>query len=245
LPGVDDGSPSVAVSAEILQRFAADGVDIVVCTPHLRASLAAQAPEAEYAAVFETLVQGVPGAPQLRRGWEIMLDVPGMDLRAPALALGGSTSVLIEFPRTGVPHRAGDELARLRGLGIRPVLAHPERYWGCTPANVRAWRQDGVVMQVDAISLLAGGRMGELATTLLEEGLVDCLASDNHGDRRSLGVVRDWLGEQGAHEHATLLTDTNPRRLLENAPVLPVPPIRLRRGMLDRLRELVGLRRRG
>ncbi|MDE3054978.1 MAG: hypothetical protein KGJ70_13900, partial [Gemmatimonadota bacterium] len=44
LPGVDDGSPSLAVSLPVLQKFAADGVDVVVCTPHLTASRAVEAP---------------------------------------------------------------------------------------------------------------------------------------------------------------------------------------------------------
>ncbi len=245
LPGVDDGSPRLDVSLDVLRRFAADGVEVVVCTPHLRASVAADAPDARHAAIFAALEEAVAGAPTLRRGWEIMLDAPGVDLSAPLLALGGSSAVLVEFPRTGVPIHATEELARLRGTGIVPVLAHPERYWGCSPAQVRAWRQAGAVMQVDAIALLAGGQMGELAHALLEEGLADCLASDNHGDTRSLGAVRDWLAEQGAEEHAILLTEINPRRVLEGAPVLPVPPVRVKRGLLQRFRELVYGRRYG
>jgi hypothetical protein len=56
--------------------------------------------------------------------------------------------------------------------------------------------------------------------------------------------VRDWLGEQGAAEHATLLTEINPRRVLANLAVLPVPPVRVGHGLLARLRELVRGRRR-
>jgi protein-tyrosine phosphatase len=244
LPGVDDGSPTVAVSVEVLTRFASEGVETVVCTPHLRASKAADAPHATYAAVFDTLIAAAPNPPILQRGWEIMLDVPGVDLTTPGLTLGSSTAVLVEFPRTGVPARAGEELFRLKMAGLVPVLAHPERYWGCTPALVRSWRQSGTVIQVDSAALLAGGRMGQLALALLEEGLVDILASDNHGDRRSLGAIHDWLSEQGAAEHATLLTEINPRRVLSNQAILPVPPVRVGQGLLARLRELVRGRRR-
>jgi protein-tyrosine phosphatase len=243
LPGVDDGSPTVEISAGVLQRFGSEGVDVVVCTPHLRASQAVKVSDAKYAEIFDALVAGAPPRPTLERGWEIMLDLPGADLSGPHVTLGGSRAILVEFPRTGVPLRVIDELRRLHDQGLVPVLAHPERYWGCTLNHVRAWRECGTVMQVDAAALLAGGRMGELATALLEEGLADCLASDNHGDARSLATVRTWLGEQDAGEHAHLLTDVNPRRLLENLPMLPVPPVRVRRGLLDRLRELVRGRR--
>ena len=244
LPGVDDGSPSVEVSLEVLRRFAAEGVSVVVCTPHLRASQAVKISDSTYASRFDALTAALSGPPALKRGWEIMLDVPGADLSGPTLTLGGSRAILVEFPRAGVPLQAIDELRRLRDEGRVPVLAHPERYWGCTLSQIRSWREGGTIMQIDAVALLAGGRMGEMAVALIEEGLADCLASDNHGDTRSLATVRKWMAEQDAEEHAELLTEVNPRRLLEDLPVLPVPPMRVRRGLLERLRELMRGRRR-
>jgi protein-tyrosine phosphatase len=239
LPAVDDGSPSVEVSVAVLQQFAADGVKRLVCTPHLRASQAPHLDDTVYAENFAALVEAAPPVPVLARGWEIMLDVPGSDLRAGGLALAGSTAVLVEFPHSGVPTGATAELFRLRMAGIVPVLAHPERYVGCTPTMVREWRQIGIVIQVDALALLAGGPMGALARTLLEEGLADCLASDNHGDARSLAGARTWLQEIGAEEQAHLLTSTNAGRFLAGLPVLPVAEIAIPRGFLGRLRSLL------
>lgn len=239
LPGVDDGSPSVEVSVGVLERFAAQGVELLVCTPHLSASNAATVAHEEYAAVFEQLCAAAPALPKLALGWEIMLDVPGANLTAPYLSLGDSRAVLVEFARTGVPARAADELFRLRMSGVVPVLAHPERYWGCTVDQVRAWRQAGAVIQTDALMLLGSGPMAKLAKDLLEEGLVDCIASDNHGDSRSLRAARDWLVELGADEQAGLLTRVNAERVLSNRDPLPVAPIRVERSFLGRLRELV------
>jgi protein-tyrosine phosphatase len=240
LPAVDDGSPSIEVSVGVLKQFAVDGVRRLVCTPHLRASQAKTIDDALYAERFAALVEAAPAVPALDRGWEIMLDVPGSDLRAPGLALAGSTAVLVEFPHSGVPTGATAELYRLRMAGIVPVLAHPERYLGCTTALVREWRRIGIAMQIDALALLAGGTMGELARTLLEEGLADCLSSDNHGDGRSLVGARAWLEEIGAEEQAMLLTSTNAGRLLAGLPVLPIAEIAIPRGLLRRLRSLLG-----
>jgi len=108
LPGVDDGSPSVAVSVEVLTRFASDGVETVVCNSASARVEGAEAPHAAYDAILDTLIAAAPAPPALQRGWEIMLDVPGVDLTAPGLALGSSSAVLVEFPRTGVPARAGE-----------------------------------------------------------------------------------------------------------------------------------------
>jgi len=125
LPGVDDGSPSVEASLLVLERFAADGVEVVVCTPHLNASEAEEAPYDRHVEILGSLQARMPATPRLALGWEIMLDEPGVDLRARHLALAGSTAVLVEFPRRGVPASADRELSRLRSSGVVPVLAHP------------------------------------------------------------------------------------------------------------------------
>jgi protein-tyrosine phosphatase len=243
LPGVDDGSPSVEVSVPVLERFRADGVEIVVCTPHLDASRAPWAPHETHLAILEELRAHAPAMPELRLGWEIMLDRPGCDLTAPELRLGGAKAVLVEFPRAYLPVGTADELERIRRSGVVPVVAHPERYYGCTLDMVRGWRDAGAVIQTDATMLLARGPMTELAKSLLEAGLIDCLASDNHGDRRSLAATRVWLEEMGADEHAQVLTHSNAARVLADQATIPVPPLRLERGVFHRLRELLFGRR--
>lgn len=240
LPGVDDGSRSIEMTLPVLERFARRGIDIVVCTPHLLASDVHRIAPEYHRAAFDDLVRHAPEKPQLRLGFEIMLDKPGVDLRAPHLHLGGSTAALVEFSCANLPPHAAEELGRIRASGVVPVLAHPERYWGCTPAHVERWRRVGAVIQMDAAMLLGRGDGARLAKALLEQGLVDCIASDNHGDRRSLAAARDWLLEIGAAEQADLLTQTNAARLLEDHPVLPVSPLSsLNTGVLGRLRELL------
>jgi protein-tyrosine phosphatase len=243
LPAVDDGSPSVAVSLAVLARFAGEGVEGVVCTPHLRASEAGSVDHADYRRRFDALRDAAPAVPELRLGFEIMLDVPGADLTAPHLSLGASTAVLVEFPRSGVPVGAGDELRRLRASGVVPVVAHPERYRNCTVETVRDWRRAGAVIQTDGMMLLGGGAPAQLARDMLVEGLVDCIASDNHGDSRSLAVVRRWLLELDSPDAARLLTRDNAARVLDDERPHPVPPVRVPRGPLVRLRELLRGRR--
>ncbi|MFN2563825.1 MAG: tyrosine-protein phosphatase [Gemmatimonadaceae bacterium] len=242
LPGVDDGSPTVDVSVPVLRQFAASGVRKVVCTPHLKASRAATAPYERHAEILEVLRRRAPDGLELALGWEIMLDVPGADLRSPRLGLAGSTAVLVEFSHAGAPPAAAEELFRQRMSGVVPVLAHAERYWGTTPERVEEWRGVGTVIQVDSAALAGRGRHQQLAVELLERGLVDVIASDNHGDTRSLATARDWLLDVDAAEQAELLTATNASRLLANEPTLPVPPLEQRRGVLRRLRELFGSR---
>jgi protein-tyrosine phosphatase len=240
IPGVDDGARTLGESLPVLERFGRDGVEVVVCTPHLLATDAQRVDDARYAAVFDELVRHAPARPRLLRGWEIMLDAPGQDLTGAHLGLGGSNALLVEFPRLNVPARATQELFRIRGSGRVPVVAHPERYWGCTAERVAEWRGAGAAIQLDAAMMLSGGPVGRLARTLLERGLVDCIASDNHGDVRALLPARRWLEEAGAAEQAELLTRANAERLLAGQPTIPVAPLeRIERGMLARFRELL------
>jgi len=238
LPGVDDGSKSIEMSIPVLERFAADGVECLVLTPHLTASQAASAPYERNQSLLEELRRVAPRELDLRLGWEIMLDEPNVDLRGPHLGLGGSRAVLVEFSHRRVPLKAADELYRLRSSGVTPVLAHPERYYGCTLQSVEAWRDAGAVIQMDTGGLLGKGAISKLSRALVEEGLVDLFSSDNHGDSRTLATARDWLREVATPEHAELLTRTNARRLLDNLPLFPVPPMRLGGSIFVRLREL-------
>jgi protein-tyrosine phosphatase len=238
LPGVDDGSKSIEMSLPVLERFAADGVECLVLTPHLKASEAASAPYERNLSLLEQLRSVAPRALDLRLGWEIMLDEPNVDLRGSRLGLGGARAVLVEFSHRRVPLRAGEELYRLRSSGVTPVLAHPERYYGCTVQSVESWRDAGAVIQMDTGGLLGKGAISKLSRALVEEGLVDLFSSDNHGDTRTLATARDWLREVASPAHAELLTRTNARRLLDNLPVLPVPPMPLMSGIFSRLREI-------
>ncbi|CAN5760494.1 tyrosine protein phosphatase [soil metagenome] len=243
LPGVDDGSKSVEMSLPVLERFAADGVECLVLTPHLLASQASYAPYERNYAILEELRSVAPRELELRLGWEIMLDEPNTDLRANTLRLGGARAVLVEFPLLGVPVSAGDELYRIGCSGMVPVLAHPERYYGCTAERVIEWRRAGAVIQMDTAGLLGKGRVSKLSRSLVQQGLVDLFSSDNHGDSRSLATARDWLREVATAEHATLMTHTNAERLLEGKPLLPVPPLSHASGMFGHLRDLFLTRR--
>jgi len=238
LPGVDDGSPSFDVSLAVLERFADQGVTTLVCTPHLNASQAASAPAAYHRELLAELQRRGPAGLELKLGWEIMLDAPNVDLTAPELALGGSRAVLVEFTRGGLPRGATAELRRIARSGRTPILAHPERYFGCTLEAVREWRAMGVVIQTDASVLMGRGVPAELARDMLAEGLIDILASDNHGDARSLASVEQWLRERGGEEQITLLTHANAECVLGDEDPIPVPP--LRQGLMSRVKRLFG-----
>ena len=241
LPAVDDGSRSVAQSVKVMQEQVALGVTDICLTPHVRAGDLSKAPPESHEAAYASLQAEALPLPRLHRGAEVMLDRP-LPTQAPSLrryTLGGTRYLLVEFPRMVAFDTVATALGRVMDAGLLPLLAHPERYTCCSPEAVVRWREIGARMQVDATTLLASHARGQRARALVAAGLADILAADNHGDSRSIGTGRQFLESQDGAEQADLLTRVNPRAILDDAPLTPVPSLELRRTWVQKIRQLL------
>ena len=239
LPGVDDGSTTVEQSVEVLERFAEQGVTAVCCTPHLRASETLDPPCDALDDLLAALRDAAPPAVALSRGFEILLDVPRPDLSDRCLGLAGTRYVLVEFGRLVAADVSVEVLKRVAAQGRVPLLAHPERYQACTPELAHAWQELGAVLQVDATTLLADSRRAERARALLQAGCAGIVASDNHGDRRTVFAAVEWLERHGGAHQARLLAELNPAAILADAPVGPVAAVRIRRSLFTKFKDFV------
>ncbi len=254
VPGVDDGATTLEEALEGVGRMVALGIRTIVTTPHLDGSLTSD-PEAlavrlsEVDHAFEALRSAAARLhPELvlRRGHEVRLDRPDPDLSDPRLRLGGSDTVLIEWPGFLIPPETPSVLRNLASQGVRPLIAHPERYRGYDPAFtlVRRWKEAGALLQVNFGSL--AGRYGHVprveAFRLLELGLVDCLSSDFHGRphlRLYVEEARAMFDELNGAVSWDILTGENPRRIAIGEDPMAVPPLEGGGlGLLDRIRSL-------
>jgi protein-tyrosine phosphatase len=238
VPGVDDGATDLAQSRSALEVMRAQGVRALVTTPHLSGSLTTQ-PERmeEFFGLLDPAWErfrelAAAEFPDLRveRGLEVMLDTPALDLSDARLRLAGTSFVLVEFPFLSVPPNSAAAIYGLRSQGWRPVIAHPERYRAVDPELrlVEEWRRVGGLLQVNCGSLV--GRYGRQAQTtafrLLRRGWVSYLSSDYHARGTcALDESRRALVEKGAEDHARLLLEENPGRLIEDRAPLEVPPL--------------------
>ncbi len=239
LPGVDDGSEQPEQSVAVLKRFQEQGVTAVCCTPHLKASAFADAPCEDMDQLLGELVALAPPAPRLVRGFEIMLDVPAPVFHDRCLTLNRTRYALVEFGRLIPADASVEALVRIVEQGIIPVLAHPERYAACNLEMAHRWREAGALLQIDATTLLGDSKRSERARDLLTAGYGTIIASDNHGDGRSLAAAVEWMQGHGAREQARLLAYENPGAILADVPVMIVPPVRLRRSWYSMLKDFV------
>lgn len=254
VPGVDDGVRDVDGALAAVERMAQVNVRRIVTTPHIQGSLTLDRPRCEarlheVGQAFErarsAIASSLPDV-EYRRGHEILLDVPEVDLSDPRIRLAGTSYVLVEWPRLQIPPGTPKVIERIRAQGYRPIIAHPERYFGLLQEFALAgqWRSVGGYLQVNHGSLVGRyGREAELlAHRLLRQGWVDYLASDFHGHSRlKIYLAEAWeeLVERDAEETAWLLCGTNPSRLLDDLEPVPLPSLPPDPRLFRRLRRML------
>lgn len=245
VPGVDDGSDSVAESLEALALLFHEGVRHLVSTPHLLlprlASDAAIGRELDlHRRAFERLVQACAGRedlPQIRLGQEIWApDAAALRriVRRGDVGLGGTRALLVEFG-FDLQGTHIDVVAAAADADRMIVIAHPERYRylpGTEPLELmRRWRDLGALLQVNAGSFSGyyGGSRGApyaLAWEMVAAGLVDLIATDHHGIRRA-GVspleAFQVLSARGQRATAERAMSTTPAEVLRQPPPVIEP----------------------
>ena len=241
LPGVDDGARDLAQSLTTLSYLTDEGYHGIVLTPHFRVSETAGGVPRAFDEAYDELTSRAPNRPTLYRGVELMVDTPVPRFADPRrLTLAGSRYLLVEFPLTVIRDAIDATIGQVTEQGLIPLIAHPERYVVCSVPAGRQWREQGALVQVDATTITRPSSRGQRARALFEAGLVDVLAGDNHGDKRSLRVAYRFLEQQGAGDAAELLTVSNPRALVENREPMPMQPKPLRQSWSARVRGWLG-----
>lgn len=236
LPGVDDGAKSWAESEECLRIAQAERVTRLALTPHIWPDRYPNRPD-DLREVFRDFQRRAqPLGLECHLGCEAYfhLDLPEWYRAGKLLAMGeAGRYLLVELPLTLCPPGLLQTFYALRLAGAEPVLAHPERYPYVSrdPRRLEDLGATGVPFQVTTHSLagLFGGAVQRAAFALMERGWVRLLASDAHSSRGRVPMFRAAVRVVAARygkEAARRLCVENPRRLLEGAPLLPVPCLR-------------------
>lgn len=232
LPGVDDGPKTWAEALALGAQLAEEGVTLAVATPHIfRARYPNPTPEVvrDHIARLNRALEGrmrvLPGA-EVRivsevRDWAERFSRASADGDR-SLLLAGAPYMLLEFPPEIIPSGVERLFFDLLTIGVRPILAHPERHavMRRRPERLRRFVEQGCGVQVDAPSLLGdhGAEAQRAAWRWIAEGLVHVVASDAHGPRtRPPKLRRAWADVVRAHGEvvARALFIENPRAIVE------------------------------
>ena len=241
VPGVDDGSRSVADALHSMERMVEAGVVRIITTPHFLASSLDSPLLGDLLAYHDERWRSIRDAarqafPQLdfRRGFEVRLDTSDPDLSDRRTRLGGTRFALVEWPGFRAPANGPEVMSRLVASGCVPVVAHPERYRGLGSGlrAAHAWKKAGAWLQGNYGSLSGQYGPGPKARIMrmLSEGTLDYLSSDFHGRPeytfymdRGVEVLQQWDGDA----QLRLLGQENPARLFRGESPRAVPPLRI------------------
>lgn len=226
VPAVDDGVETTEQGIELCLGLAKLGYERLVATPHMRTAMFDnRAPGLRSAfAEFQAAAADTAGMPALGLGAEHFCDDIVLDLltRGEGLPYPGGHAALLEFPDT-VPLGIERKFFELQVKGIRPVLAHPERYRPMFRNSEVAerMRDTGVALQLDVMSLVGkyGRAPRKAAERMLQEDLYFLACSDCHRpkDLPTVGKAVSRLHELVGDAHATRLLGDNPRALLDGS----------------------------
>lgn len=229
LPGIDDGAEDMSSALEMAALAVESGVDIIVATPHSAAHGRQKnhcGPElSEALQSFRAAVNKARIPLHICSGMEIFgsFEVPGLLMDGKMQGLNGSRYPLVEFAFTDYAAEATEILEEIIAIGLRPVVAHPERYVYVQedPTLLNLWVGMGCLLQVNKGSLLGrhGRREEQLALALVERDFVCAVASDAHSPVMRttwLKEAESLLTEEFSAGTAKRLLTQNPLKLLKN-----------------------------
>ena len=193
IPYVDDGSPDLYTSINMIKHEISIGVTDIICTPHHIYKTYEKSVE-EIKQAFQILKEAVEkeNLPiNLYLGQEIYFthkeNILEMLKKGELLTLNNSNKVLLEFSFTREPEDLMEIVYNFHLNGYQVIIAHVERYEWMTYPKVVALRSEGALIQINSDSYLGYTSWKEkrFVRKLLKNNLVDYVASDTHSFRPS------------------------------------------------------------
>jgi tyrosine-protein phosphatase YwqE len=186
LPGIDDGAPTVKESIMMVKRFQELGFKKLIATPHIMADYYRNTPDTINKALDELreeLVRQNIDMP-IEAAAEYYLDETfETKINKGNLMKMGGDYVLFELSFINYPNNIKDIIQKLNDKGLKPILAHPERYpYLGSIENYYKIKEYGCCFQLNTISLSGyyGKQVQKTAEELVSNMMVDFIGSDMH-----------------------------------------------------------------
>ncbi|HEX9997427.1 MAG TPA: CpsB/CapC family capsule biosynthesis tyrosine phosphatase [Abditibacterium sp.] len=237
LPAWDDGPKSVEQVLRMIERARKSGIETIVATPHVGRAFkgvehsATSIPEGvkrlqEELDAREIKIKIVPGA-EILLGSVDLLSNKGV---LPEWTVGNAGKyVLVESPYRSWPDFGNNLLYELMLRGVRPIIAHPERYVDVQKdiSKIEGAVSQGALLQITAGSVLGqtGKEMSNCSARLLDAGWVHLVASDAHNSEHAWpGETIQEIQKKVGEARARQIFEDNPRAILAGNPIpVPVP----------------------
>lgn len=212
LPGVDDGSPDVNTSADLIERMQRWGIRRIIATPHVTECSFENTPDILDPALEELHdeLRRRGNNIDVTRASENRIDDYFRELlKAGQIQTMPDNYILVENAFIQEPWQLDQFLYDLRIKGLRPILAHPERYYYYHDRSSTRYddlHRAGTYFQINVLSLAGayGKEEKKVAEQLIEKGYVDFLGTDLHNMRHA-DIIDRYLTTSDACKHFAAL----------------------------------------
>ena len=227
LPNVDDGAKSLELSKEMCEVASRDGITHIVCTPHANDEFPYH--RAAHQQAVDALQAAVGDRIRLTLGCDFHFsydNIQSLMKNPDEFLIGDGDYLLVELSDFVMSPAVFQSLEKLVGMGIRPIITHPERNLMLQRHADRVLRfaQKGCAIQVTANSLT--GHWGEgpkkMVHWLLEQKAVHVIATDAHDPKFRppiLSAARDIVSKTHGADVAEALVLGNPQAIVEGRPL--------------------------
>lgn len=238
LPGLDDGACTWEEAREMALLAVADGIKVMVATPHL---FPHKMVGGEEILSKPTILAAVAALRKKLAAEKIDLEIlPGCDAALcvelekylaadQVLTINDNRRyLLLELPDTAIPPALEDFCFRLQSQGLTPIITHPERHGIIqeTPQKLARLIQLNCLVQVTAQSLIGGfgRRTAKVAEELVRRGFVHVIATDAHNARSRPPLLRaavEHLAALVGPDRAWAMVTAVPERIIRGEPCFP------------------------
>lgn len=245
LPGIDDGSKSMAISLRLAKEATENGVTHALLTPHHM--------NGRYVNHKKDVLRLTQEFQQQLKDHQIPLTVfPGQEVRINGqliqaldnddilFADENNRYLMLEFPDDDVPHYTNQMVFELQQRGITPVIVHPERNTKIMahPELLYQLLEKECLSQITVSSYVGtfGKKVEDFSRQLIENGQGYVFASDTHDlpgrkyeMRQAFDKLRQEFGNELADQYAR-----NARAIIngDNVPLNTIQPLKKKKHFL-------------
>ena len=221
IPEIDDGSPDIETSLNMVRSLAQSGVTDIICTPHYRKPYRISPEKTrESFEKFKAAVLEAGVNVNLYLGQEIYCNIKeykSVLSGGLTLTMCGGKYVLLEFD-FGEHTDIADVVYEVKLMGYIPIVAHIERYPYVTEDVVYEIKKLGGLIQVNADSVIGamGKRIKKFVKKMFAEGFVDFVATDIHSGRPNvIEKAFEYVKKKFGADAAEVVFNANAKRVIK------------------------------
>jgi tyrosine-protein phosphatase YwqE len=218
LPDLDDGLKTMDETIQFIRELHGMGYQKFICTPHVISDIHPNSPNTILPRLDEVRAalqeQNIPVQIDAAAEYMVDIDFENSIKKGDQLLTIGDKHILIEMSYIAPSPNIEQVIFELNMKGLRPILAHPERYlyYHNDFEKYQRFIDLGAVLQVNLLSLLGyyGKGVKSIAERLVRQKMIQFAGTDMHHTNH-LNALKDLAGKKDFYKliaEADLLNKT-------------------------------------